>query len=528
MSVSLQEDRRTGQHLTSTRIAPDLLRRLAGRAFATGAGSIEVEVPATAEVLGAVPLASVEDVQLAAARARAAQPAWAGTPVVERGRSVLRFHDLLLQRRDEVIDLISLESGKVRAAAFEEVFDTANVARYYARSAPRHLAPRRRYGALPLLTRTIEYQHPVGLVGFITPWNYPLVVSITDAIPALLAGNAVIIKPDPKTPYSALWAASLLDEAGLDPDLVQVVIGEGEALGSPIIDAVDYVMFTGSVRVGRVVARQCGERLKGCSLELGGKNAMIVLDDADLERTVAGAQRACFSSGGQLCIHMERIYLQQARFEEFSQRFAERARAMRLGVDNADMGSLISARQLASVEAHVTDAVARGATVLAGGRARPDIGPFFYEPTVLRDVTPEMTVYANETFGPVVSLYPYRDEEDAIAQVNSSRLGLNFSIWTEDTQRGERLATRLEAGTININEGYGAAWASTDAPMGGFKDSGLGRRHGAHGIVKYTEPQTVAVQRVMGFERPAQLPERLWENLLAGMLKVRRMLPGRA
>lgn len=491
--------------------------------------TIPVETPFTGETLDLVRRGTVADVEKAARRARRAQKEWAGTSFETKRRTFLRFHDLVLERQDEVLDLIQHESGKARKHAFEEVLDTATTARYYANTAETHLRPRRRRGALPLLTAAREHRHPRGLAGFIAPWNYPLTLGITDAIPALLAGNAGIVKPDEKTPFSALWAVDLLYEAGLPSDLVQVVTGYGAELGEAIVDNVDFVMFTGSTRVGRLVARQAAGRLIDYSMELGGKNAMIVLDDADLDRAVPGAARGIFSGGGQLCVSMERVYVQAGIYEEFRRRLVEHTREIKLGANlayGADMGSLISGDRLERVGEHVEDAVNKGARILTGGRSRPDIGPYFYEPTLLEDVTGEMTVCAEETFGPVASLYKFRTMDEAVASANESRYGLNFSLWTRDVGKGRDLATRLEAGTVNVNEAYAAAWASLDAPMGGFKDSGVGRRHGAHGIRKYTEPQTVAAQRLLPLAAPPGMDEELYARLASGALKVLRRVPG--
>ncbi len=256
-----------------------------------------------------------------------------------------------------------------------------------------------RRGALPGLTSTREYRHPKGVVGNISPWNYPLTLAVTDALPAFMAGNAVVLKPDRQTSFTALLAAELLDEAGLPRDLFVVVTGEGWETGPALIGEVDYIAFTGSTATGRTVARQAGERLTGCSLELGGKNAMIVLGDADLERAVKGTVRGCFSNAGQLCLSIERLFVQDSICDHFAKRFAQRTRNLKLGsaLDyTVDVGSLISQRQLDTVSEHLPDAVEKGATVLAGGRPRPDLGPLFYEPTVLTDVRAGMTLFADE------------------------------------------------------------------------------------------------------------------------------------
>jgi acyl-CoA reductase-like NAD-dependent aldehyde dehydrogenase len=462
--------------------------------------AITVRAPFTGEPIGSIPAANEADVELAVTRARAAQPAWAAHSFADRGAILLRFHDLLFQRQAEVLDLIQLETGKARRNAFEEVLDTAIVSRYYAWRAAKFLRPRRRKGALPLLTKTWEYRSPVGVVGFIVPWNFPLNLAITDAIPAILAGNTGVIKPDPQTSFTALWALALLREAGLPPDVLQIVTGDGPAVGQALCARVDYIMFTGSTRTGRLVARQAADRLIGCSLELGGKNPMIVLADADLKSAVDGAVRGCFAGAGQVCISLERIYVHESLYQPFLSLFAERTRGLKLGpaLDYAvQMGSLTSERQLQTVEEHVRDAVAKGATLVTGGRRRPDLGPLFYEPTILAGVSEDMRVFAEETFGPVVSLYPFTAEADAIARANASRYGLNASLWTRDTARGVRLAQQIQAGSVNVNEAYAAVWGSVDSPMGGVKESGLHPRHGAEGILKFTEPKTVAVQRLL-------------------------------
>jgi succinate-semialdehyde dehydrogenase / glutarate-semialdehyde dehydrogenase len=513
------------------RIDPARLEALARRSAtgATGREPLEVEMPYTGEVLGVVPRCTPDDVAAAVERARAAQAAWKSRSFAERKRILLGFHDLLLDRRDEILDLLQLESGKARRHALEEVLDVAITARYYANTAERHLRPRRRRGALPLLTATWEHHHPVGVVGIIAPWNYPLVLTIADAIPALAAGNGVVVKPDAMTPFSALWGTALLAEAGLPAGLITVLTGSGAQLGPHIIDHVDYVMFTGSTATGRTIARQAAERLIPSSMELGGKNAMIVCADADITKAVEGAQRAMFSNAGQLCISIERLMVHEQVSDEFTEHLVERTRNLKLNTSldySADMGSLVSADQLETVRAHVDDAVAKGATVLAGGKARPDIGPYFYEPTLLDGVGDEMTSFANETFGPVAAVSRFSSEDEAIERANDSEFGLNFSVWSKDTGRGHEIATRLEAGTVNVNEGYAAAWGSVDAPMGGMKASGIGRRHGAEGVQKYCESQTVAVQRLLPIAPPPGVSHDQWAKALTASMRVLRRLPG--
>lgn len=492
-------------------------------------GTLPVEIPFTGEKLAATPRCTAATVEMAVRRASRAQEVWRERSFTERGRIFLRYHDLILERQDEILDLIQLETGKARRHAFEEVLDVALVCRYYALDAERHLGVKRRKGALPVLTSTREYHHPRGVVGVIAPWNYPLSMSITDAVPALMAGNGVVLKPDQQTPFTALWAVELLREAGLPLDLFQVVTGKGTELGTPILDNVEFITFTGSTRTGRIIALQAAERLIGCSLELGGKNAMIVMADADIDEAVEGALRGGFSNAGQLCVSTERLYVQRDFYDRFVTRFASRAEELTMGPDltyDVDLGSLSSKQQLDTVIDHVEEALAKGARLLAGGRPRPDIGPYFYEPTVVEGVTDQMSVCAEETFGPVVAVYPFDEAEEAIERANSNDYGLNASLWTADTASGEALATRIHAGSVNINEAYTASWGSVDAPMGGFKDSGLGRRHGAEGILKYTESQTVAVQRLHPIAAPEGVEEESYSRMMSSALWLLKRIPG--
>ncbi|MEU7640039.1 succinic semialdehyde dehydrogenase [Streptomyces sp. NPDC039016] len=479
-------------------VTPEVAARLTR--CVVGAGRTANHTPFTGEKLADLPESTPEDVATAFERARAAQERWAKVPVRQRAAVLLRFHDLVLRRQAEVLDLIQLETGKARLHAHEEVQAVAVAARHYGRKAPSYLRPKSHTGVVPTLTKVTELRQPRGVVGQIAPWNYPFELTVGDALPAFVAGNAVVMKPDTETALTALWAREQLIEAGLPEDVWQVVIGDGPVIGPEVVRHADYVSFTGSTRTGREVAQGAAARLVGVSLELGGKNAMMVLHDADVEKAAAGAVRGCFSSAGQLCISIERLYVHESIADAFVERFAARTKAMRLGTAlayGADMGSLVGARQLETVARHVEEAVAKGARVVAGGRPRPDIGPLFYEPTILEGVEAPMAVCGEETFGPVVSIYRFRDEDEAVALANATPYGLNSSVWTKDGRRGWAVAARLRTGTVNVNEAYAAGYGSVQSPMGGMGDSGLGRRHGSEGILKYTEAQTVAQQRLM-------------------------------
>ncbi|MFD6321425.1 succinic semialdehyde dehydrogenase [Streptomyces sp. NPDC058442] len=502
-------------------VTPELVAQLTKGV--TGSGRTANHTPFTGEKLADLPESTPEDVERAFAAARTAQAVWAQIPVRRRAAVLLRFHDLVLERQAEVLDLIQLETGKARLHAHEEVQAVAIAARHYGRRAAAYLRPKRHAGAVPALTKVTELRHPRGVVGQIAPWNYPLELSVGDALPAFVAGNAVVMKPDTETCLTALWARDLLIEAGLPADVFQVVLGEGPVVGPEVVRHADYVSFTGSTRTGREVARSAAARLVGVSLELGGKNAMLVLEDADLDKAAAGAVRACFSSAGQLCISIERLYVHESVADAFLERFAARTRAIRLGTSlsyGADMGSLVGERQLEAVTRHVADAVAKGAKVIAGGTARPDVGPYFYEPTILDGVEESMTVCAEETFGPVVSLYRFGSDDEAVERANSTPYGLNASVWTKDARRGRAVAGRMRTGTVNINEGYAPAYGSAQSPMGGMKDSGLGRRHGSEGILKYTEAQTVAHQRLLPMAPSLGLDDERYAELMSRSLRL--------
>ncbi|WP_336085671.1 succinic semialdehyde dehydrogenase [Nocardia sp. SSK8] len=480
--------------------------------------------------LARIPIGTAVDVERAFARARAAQVEWARRPATDRAAVVDRYRRAVVAQRALLMDIAQAETGKSRPAAQEDVVALLLGARYYVKAGPKLIAPKPVAGLLPGLTKTVVRYQPKGVVGIISPWNYPMALSVGDAIPALIAGNAVVIKPDSQTPYCTLALAELLYEAGLPREVLAVVPGPGSVVGTAIADTCDYLMFTGSSATGRTLARAAGARLIGFSAELGGKNPMIVTRTADLDIVAQAATRACFANSGQLCISIERVYVESAVAAEFTEKFAAATRAMVVGPGydwGTTMGSLASPGRVDAVDAHVADAVAKGATVVAGGRRRPDLGPSFYEPTVLTGVTEEMTVAREETFGPVVSIYPVADVDEAVTRANDSEYGLNASVWAGSHAEGEAIGARLRCGLVNVGEGYGPASGSVEAPMGGMRASGLGRRHGPEGILKYTEAQTIATQRVLTLDAPFGIPEAWWQKAFTPIVAAIGFLPGR-
>lgn len=455
--------------------------------------TIPVFNPATGEQVGAVPATHRSDVAEVAARARKAQMRWAEAPFSERAAVLRRFHDLILDEADRVMDTIQRETGKARRDALLEVLTVAGTARYYLTHGDEYLRERRRRPAVAGLTSARVVYKPVGVAGLITPWNFPFLLPMGDSVPALLAGNAVVVKPSEITPLSAELGRELLIAAGLHPDLLQLVHGDGAEVGQELLRHVAFIGFTGSTEVGRKVAIAAGENLIPYSLELGGKNPMVVLADAPISDTVTGFIAGAFANTGQTCICTEKIYVERPIYDRFVEELSERVRAMEVGWSldfDKDMGSLVSEEHTEKVWSFVEDALAKGAQALVGGHRRSDLGPCFLEPTVLSGVTRGMRAYDEETFGPVVSIEAVDSADEAIEKANDSPYGLNASVWGGDGDRAFRVARRLETGSSNINSTL-LIYNTFDAPMGGVKHSGVGRRHGEHGILRFTEEQAI-------------------------------------
>jgi acyl-CoA reductase-like NAD-dependent aldehyde dehydrogenase len=464
---------------------------------------IEVHSPITLEKIGEVAVNTPPEVGGAAARARQAFRVWSALDMKGRAEIMLAARDLFVTHREELIELICAENGKPRLEALVEITYVCDVITFYAKQARRFLKPQR---VTPHLLRnkkvTVHYQ-PRGVIGMITPWNFPLILTVGEAIPALMSGNAVIIKPSEWTPLIAMRGARLIHEAfqahGLPAEILQIVNGYGET-GGVLVDEADMIAFTGSVRTGQAVAARAARRLVPVSLELGGKDPMIVLRDADLERAANAAVWGAFTNSGQVCISIERVYVEDAIADEFTRRVVEKTRALRQGADSSDsdkridVGAMTFPKQVEVVEYHIADARARGAQILIGGRRNQNLEGHYFEPTVLTNVDHSMKIMTEETFGPVLPIMRVRDEGEALRLANDSIYGLNASIFTRDRARGERLAEKIEAGMTCVNDVL-AGFGVTDAPSGGLKASGIGKRHGPEGIRRFCHQQVIVTDR---------------------------------
>jgi len=460
--------------------------------------------PGTGAELGHVPLASPEEVAQAVRRARAAQPAWAGLSFKERARVLLKAREIMLGQIEELATLISRETGKpVSEAMSMEVVPTLDSMHYFATHTEKLLRPQKldigQYGLMGRSSRIIY--KPMGVVGIISPWNFPLGTPAEEVAMALMSGNAVVLKPSELTPLTALKIGEIFRGAGLAVGLLEIVTGDGST-GAALIEArVDKIMFTGSVATGKRVAEAAAKHLTPVVLELGGKDPMVVLADADIENAARGAVWGAFANSGQACASVERCYVHESIAPQFLARVLSETQALRQAVgtkEDTDVGAMTNERQLRIVEEHVSDAVEGGAKVVIGGKRVDNPGGFFYPPTVLTNVDHRMTIMRDETFGPVLPVMTFKTEEEAIRLANDSVFGLTASIWTKDIGRGRRLAERIEAGTVMVNEVlYTHGIAQT--PWGGIKESGYGRTHGRMGLLELVTPRHIHVNRISFF-----------------------------
>jgi acyl-CoA reductase-like NAD-dependent aldehyde dehydrogenase len=474
--------------------------RQRGGGIVDGGEGIPVENPATGEIIATVPDLGAEAVAEMAARARAAQPEWEAYGYDGRARVLVRAQKWLMDNAERVVETIVSETGKTyEDAQLAEIGYAGNAFGFWAKQGPRYLADESVKSSQVLVKgkKLILRHQPLGLIGVIGPWNYPLTNSFGDCIPALMAGNSVILKPSEITPLTSMLLAEGLRECELPENVLQIATGRG-ATGAALVEHVDMIMFTGSTRTGTKVAEAAARRLIPASLELGGKDPMIVLSDADVERAANFATYYSMQNAGQTCISIERVYVEEPVYDEFVAKVSEKVRALRVGkpegYGSVEVGAITFPPQLETIKDHVADAVQKGARVLTGGNEVAGAGRF-YEPTVLVDVDHTMKCMTEETFGPTLPIMKVADADEAVRLANDSPYGLGASVFSKDTARGEAIARRIDAGAANVNDAM-INYTVLELPMGGAKASGLGSRHGAGGIRKYCSQQAIVVTRL--------------------------------
>lgn len=458
------------------------------------AASVEIINPSTGKNAYPLPQFTAHEVAVAAQALRDSAAVWADTPVHQRGQVLLNLHDLMIQHESELLELLQFETGKARAHAFEDFAGALNSARHFGKLAPKVLHTKRVRSGAPTLTRNYVDLVPVGIVGVITPWNYPLALTGLDVLPALAAGNPVLHKIDNQTALTALYLRELAVQAGLPESAWTIVVGDGAEVGNAVTDNVDFVAFTGSTATGKIVAQRAAARLIGCSLELGGKNPMIVLPSANIKKAAKLAVTSSVANTGQLCVSIERVYVPNASIDEFIAAATASANSLTIQKDGGfetDLGTLTGAAQFKRFTSMLADAKSKGATV-AGGEPQPQIGPYFVSPAIVSHIPADADLDRREVFGPILQVYGYDSVEDAIEAANDTEFGLNASVIGNATE-AMAVAKRLQAGSVNINEGFRASFASMDSPMGGMKQSGQGRRNGDYGLTRFTEAKAIGV-----------------------------------
>jgi acyl-CoA reductase-like NAD-dependent aldehyde dehydrogenase len=489
--------------------AADAQPRAAGDGAKPTAETFEVHSPADGSVIATVPVDGPERVREVVARVRSVQPEWEALGVRGRYRWLGQLRDWLIDNSDRVADVMQSESGKVRADAALEAPYLADAINFYGEQGPRFLSEETPTPHNPILRGTkrvrIAYR-PYPAVGFITPWNFPLILSLGDAIPALTAGAAVVIKPSEFTPLSLMEVVRAWKEEVGGPDVLDVVNGTAEC-GGELIDECDFVHFTGSERTGKAVMKRAADTLTPVTLELGGKDPMVVLRDADLERATNAAAFGGLMNSGQICISVERVYVEEPVYDEFVSKLTEKVSKLRQGADgrdySAEIGAMATPAQAEIVAEHVEDARRAGARILCGGRRKDGPG-HWYEPTVIAGVDHTMKVMREETFGPVLPVMKVADADEAVRLANDTTYGLSASVFAGDAEEGERVARRIEAGACNVNDVL-INYSVLELPMGGWKHSGIGYRHGAYGIRKFCRMESLTTPRI----RPAK-SELLW------------------
>lgn len=462
------------------------------------AETLTIRNPATLEKITELRISGAEDVAAAVRRGRIVQKTWQRTSFTERARLFYKLRDVLLDQGEKLADILTAETGRPRAEVYgSELFYLCDAIGVWATKGERYLRGENIRPHFPLLKfkRVVSTYAPRGVIGIISPWNFPLTMTLGEALPALMAGNAVVIKPSELTPLSAIFGAEMALKAGFPENLLQVVPGFADA-GKALVDSADMIAFTGSVDAGKDVMRRAAERLIPVSLELGGKDPMIILKDADLDRAVGACVWGALMNSGQICTSIERVYVEAPVYDRFVEKVVARVGSMRQGrsEDDVDVGSMTSQAQLEKVSEQVDQAIAQGARVLIGGRRHPHLPGYYYEPTVLVDVNHDMAIATEETFGPVIPIIKVANAEEALRLANQSRYGLSGSIFTRDKEQAQRLAHEMQCGSVCVNDSL-VSFIVADAPMGGRKESGFGYRHGAEGIRKFCQQKTIVMDR---------------------------------
>jgi len=488
---------------------------------------LQISSTQTLEHIEEFEVATADDVNAAVEVARKAQESWGALPVEKRAAVLKRALAALLDKQEELMDIVVGETGKARQEALMmEVWASADLMHFYAKNTAKFLKPEKLklHGLMRFLKKAhVEYK-PLGVVGVISPWNGPFILTVNPTVQALMAGNSVVIKPSEVTPFSGKYVLDIFEAAGLPEGVLQVVLGDGETGAALTASAVDKISFTGSVATGRRVGIACAEQLIPCSLELGGKDAMIVCADADIDIASSGAVSGSCLNTGHYCCGTERVYVVDSIADEFIERVVEKTTALRQGKEGEfDVGAVFWDKQMTIIESHVQDALDRGAKVLVGGRRNPNLEGLFYEPTVIVDCTHDMDIIAEETFGPVVAIIRVKDEQEAIRMANDSRFGLGGNVWTKDSKRGARLASQLKTGSGCVND-MTMTFGVPEAPFGGRKESGVSQINGKKGLQSYCHAMPIIVDRMNGKHAARMYP--YTQESFEGMQKTLRFMWG--
>ncbi len=490
---------------------------------------LQLRSPINLEPTGTLVCANKQDVTEALEKARSAQPAWAALNFDQRAAYMNKALQVVMDRADDIVERVVGETGKARADAFSmEVWSSCDSLCYYAKNTKKFLKPqsKRVHGLLGISKKVVINYKPVGVAGIIVPWNGPMVLGLNPAVQAMMAGNTVLIKASEVTPYSTKMIEEIFNEAGLPDGVLQVLLGDGET-GAHLCEAgVDKIAFTGSVNTGKKVAEACARQLIPCTLELGGKDAMIVSDDADIALAASGAVIGSCMNTGHYCCGTERIYVVDKVYDAFLSKVLKKVKALRQGSElgyDEDVGAVFWDRQMSIIEDHVADAVARGATIQAGGERNAELSGLYYKPTVLTDVNHDMKIMSDETFGPIICIQRVADDAQALRLANDSRYGLNGNVWSKNIKHAIKLAEQLETGGISIND-IAVTYGIPAAPFGGVKESGIGRVNGEVGVRNYCHAVPIIITRFSGKKLPVAYPHS--KKKIDSMKKIMRFLWG--